>query len=60
MAKKEKTLYEAYEKGFLEGMMILVSVLAVPEVDIQEKFKSKELILAQISESYHKWMGFKT
>ncbi|KKK61882.1 hypothetical protein LCGC14_3004330 [marine sediment metagenome] len=56
--EKEKTLYDAYKKGYLDGTLAVVYAFTVPDEDIQDKFKSKEVILEVISKSYHKWMGF--
>ena len=56
--EKEKTLFEAFTKGFHDGMITIVSVFDITKEEVKEKLHSIGLINARISELYHIWMGF--
>lgn len=54
----EKTLYDAYKKGFNDGMSTIISVFNINAEEVKEKLHSISLINSRISELYHIWMGF--
>ena len=55
---KEKTLFEAFTKGFTDGMATIISVFDIPSEDVKDKLHSIGLVTIRISELYHLWMGF--
>ena len=54
----KKTLYDAYKKGFNDGMLTIISVFNINAEEVKEKLHSIGLIDGRISELYHIWMGF--
>jgi broad-specificity NMP kinase len=56
--KKKRNLFDAFTKGFLDGMLTIVSVFDIPEKDVKEKLHSKGLVSGRIHELYQLWMGF--
>ncbi|HEC40679.1 hypothetical protein LCGC14_0223050 [marine sediment metagenome] len=55
---KKKTLFEAFNKGFHDGMATIISVFNIPSEDVKDKLHSVGLVNGRISELYHIWMGF--
>ena len=56
--KIKKTLFDAYKKGFYDGMSSVIAVFNIPKESVKEKLDSIGLIDGRISELYHMWMGF--
>ena len=53
----EKSLFEAFKKGFNEGMLTIWAVFDLKEEEIKEKL-SIDMLNNRILELYHLWMGF--
>ena len=56
--KKEKTLFDAFTKGFNDGMATIISVFNISSEDVKNRLHSIGLVTIRISELYHLWMGF--
>lgn len=59
MVEEKKSLFDAYKKGFYEGMSTVIAVFNLPKEEVKEKLHSIGLIDGRVSELYHIWMGFK-
>ena len=54
--KKEKSLFDAFTRGFHHGMATIISVFDIPSEDVKKKLHSIGLINSRIIELYHLWM----
>ena len=56
--KKEKTLFQAFTKGFSEAILTMWAVFDIPNKEIKEKLHTSNFVNRRIFELYNLWMGF--
>ncbi len=56
--KKKKKLFQAFTKGFHDGMATIISIFNIPSEDVKDKLHSVGLVNGRIFELYQLWMGF--